>query len=281
MENEKNIFHQKSIEELTFTDDGMFQAVLHEPGICAELIERLLHVNVSHVEYPELEKQIAPYYSSKGVRLDVYLKDLNKIIDVEMQSYPQEALGKLTRYYQSMIDIDSLMKGQDYPELKDSYILFICKQDPFKNEENKKFGLPCYTFRNICEENSSVKLCDNTLKMIYNSSAYEKVEDKRIRSLLKFVYTNEPGKDDFSNRLSSLVEKLKDNEEFRSTYNAMNLHDRDIIRATRKEAINQKALETAENLLKMKLGSPEQISQASGLPLEQVLELQKKRTSTA
>ena len=285
MENEKNIFHQKSIEELTFTDDGMFQAVLHEPGICAELIERLLHVNVSHVEYPELEKQIAPYYSSKGVRLDVYLKDLNKIIDVEMQSYPQESLGKRTRYYQSMIDIDSLMKGQDYPELKDSYILFICKQDPFKDEENKKFGLPCYTFRNICEENSSVKLCDNTLKMIYNSSAYEKVEDKRIRSLLKFVYTNEPGKDDFSNRLSSLVEKLKDNEEFRSTYNAMNLHDRDIIRATRKEAFaegcNQKSLETAENLFKMNVLSPEQISQASGLPLEQVLELQKKLTVTA
>ena len=59
----------------------------------------------------------------------------------------------------------------------------------------------------------------------------------------------------------------------------MNLHDRDIIRATRKEAFaegcNQKSLETAENLLKMNVLSPAQISQASGLPLEQVLELQK------
>ena len=57
-------YNPKPIEELTFTDDGMFQAVLHEPDICAELVERLLHVKVGHVEYPEIEKQIAPYYTS-------------------------------------------------------------------------------------------------------------------------------------------------------------------------------------------------------------------------
>ena len=111
---EKREYHMKRIEDLTFTDDGMFQAVLHEPGICAELVERLLHVKVGRIEYPELEKTIAPFYSSKGVRLDVYLKDSDKVIDVEMQSYPQEAIGLRMRYYQSMIDTDSLLKGQDY-----------------------------------------------------------------------------------------------------------------------------------------------------------------------
>ena len=30
----------KPIDKLTFTDDGMFQAVLHDPEICAELIEK-------------------------------------------------------------------------------------------------------------------------------------------------------------------------------------------------------------------------------------------------
>ena len=134
---ENTNYHKKTVDELTFTDDGMFQAVLRDPEICAELVERLLHVKVNHVDYPKLEKQIAPYYSSKGVRLDVYLKDTDKVIDVEMQSSPQEALGKRTRYYEAMVDIDSLLKGQDYTELKDSYILFICKTDPFKdNYEN-------------------------------------------------------------------------------------------------------------------------------------------------
>ena len=105
----ESIFYPKPVDELTFTDDGMFQEVLRNPEICAELVERLLHVRVNHIEYPELEKTIAPYYTTKGVRLDVYLKDIDKIIDVELQSYPQDALGKRTRYYQSMIDMDSLM----------------------------------------------------------------------------------------------------------------------------------------------------------------------------
>lgn len=74
----------KPIEELTFIDDGMFQAVMHEPGISEKIIESLLHVKVEKIIYPELEKPIKPFYSTKGVRLDVYLKDEDKIIDVEM-----------------------------------------------------------------------------------------------------------------------------------------------------------------------------------------------------
>ncbi|MBO4858372.1 MAG: Rpn family recombination-promoting nuclease/putative transposase [Treponema sp.] len=282
------IYRKKTIEELTFTDDGMFQAVLREPEICAELIERLLHLRIKTVEYPELEKTIAPYYSTKGVRLDVYLKDDDKIIDIEIQSYPQEALGKRTRYYQSMIDMDSLMKGQDYPELKESYILFICKEDPFKDDDDKPFGLPCYTFMNICQEHSGVNLDDKSIKVIYNASAYEKETDEKIRNLLHFISTNEPGKDDFSNRLSSIVEKLKENEEFRSDYAAMNLHDRDIQRAARREGIaegiaqgitqgiaqgaREKAIETARNL-KQKRIPLETIAECVGLSVEEIEKL--------
>lgn len=45
-------------------------------------------------------------------------------------------------------------------------------------------------------------------------------------------------------------------------------------RSRRQEGYEQKAIEAAINLLKMKLGTPEQIAQAQGLPLEKVLELQ-------
>ena len=241
------IYDKKPVDKLTFADDGMFQEVMRNPEICAELIERLLHLKVGHVEYPELEKAIKPFYTTKGVRLDVYLKDEDKIIDVELQCYPQEALGKRTRYYQSMIDMDSLMKGQDYPELKESYILFICKQDPFFiDEENKlSYGLPCYTFQNICKENAEVNLNDKSLTVIYNASAYEAEKDEKIKAFLHFISTNEPGKDDFTKRLSKLVEKIKDNEKFRSDYAAMNLHDRDIRRAAIKEGAQQKTIEAA------------------------------------
>ncbi len=253
---------------------------MRDPEICAELVERLLHVKVNHVDYPKLEKQIAPYYSSKGVRLDVYLKDTDKVIDVEMQSSPQEALGKRTRYYEAMVDIDSLLKGQDYTELKDSYILFICKTDPFKDDDEKHYGLPCYTFRNICAENKHVELDDKSLKVIYNSSAYEKESNEKIRDFLKYIYTNEPGEDDFSKRISAMVERIKDNDKFRRDYAAMNLHDRDIQRAAKKEGIavgieqgtRQKAVEAAVIAVRDFNVTPQLAAEKMNAPLDKVLE---------
>ena len=306
----EKIYRHKPVDELTFTDDGMFQAVMHNPEICTEVIERLLHVKVKDIKYPEIEKVILqgrvtypdacvaikgyvrcvnpakerylellrrgsfiePYYTTKSIRLDVHLKDMDKVIDVECQTYRQDAIGKRTRFYQSLIDTDSLMKGQDYSELQDSYILFICKDDPFKISNENGYGLPCYTFKNTCIENSDVELNDKTLKVIYNASAYKGAKDDKIRSFLHFVSTNEPGEDDFSKRIAELVEQKKLNEEFRSLYAAMNLHDRDITRMAKE----QKALEAAENLIKLEKLTVEQIAQSMGLPLETVKQLAEK-----
>ena len=183
-----------------------------------------------------LEKAIKPFYTSKGVRLDVYLKD------------------------------------EDYPDLKESYVLFICKQDPFEYEKDKPFGLPRYTFRNICQENNLVNLDDKSLKVIYNASAYEKEKDKKIRALLRFVQTNEPGTDDFASRLSEIVERLKENEQFKEEYARMNLHDRDLIRETKREAFAEKAIEDAVMIIKEFNAEPKVAAEKTGAPLNKVLE---------
>ena len=50
------------------------------------------------------------------------------------------------------------------------------------------------------------------------------------------------------------------------------------IEIDREEGAEQKAIEAAQNLLKMNVLTPEQIAQAAGLPLERVRELQKELT---
>ena len=173
-----------------------------------------------------------------------------------MQSYQQKALGKRTRYYQSMIDIDAIMKGEPYKDLKESYILFICKTDPFMTENEKGYGLPCYTFKNMCIENNAVDLDDKSLKVIYNASAYEQEKNEGIRKFLKYVSTNEPGEDDFNKRLFATVEMIKANDKFRSDYAAMNLHDYDITTMAKEvgreeglvEGARKNAIENARNL---------------------------------
>ena len=52
----------KSVDQLTFTDDGMFQTVMRNPKICAELVERLLDVKINHVD---LKKATYSSYVSK------------------------------------------------------------------------------------------------------------------------------------------------------------------------------------------------------------------------
>ena len=180
---------------------------------------------------------------------------------------------RLQKPYEAMLDMDALMKGEDYENLKESHVLFICKYDPFKDKSGRPFGLPRYTFRNSCEENNLVNLDDKSLKMFYNSTAYEDEKDERIKALLRFVQTNEPQKDDFANRLAALVAKFKQNEKFKQEYARMNLHDRDIRKEGMKLGAQQKAVENAKNFLRMNVLTPEQIAQGTGLPLEQVQEL--------
>ena len=180
-----------------------------------------------------------------------------------------------------MIDIDAIMKGEPYKNLKESYILFICKTDPFIDENEKSYGLPCYTFKNICKENCAVDLDDKSVKVIYNASAYEQEKNERIRKFLKYVSTNEPGEDDFTKRLSATVEMIKENDKFRSDYAAMNLHDYDITTMAKEAGIeegkeigrDEQAIEAAKNMLRMGLGTHEQIAQAQTLPLKKVQEL--------
>ena len=63
--------------------------------------------------------------------------------------------------------------------------------------------------------------------------------------------TNKPKKNDkFSKHISELVEQIKKNEQFRSMYAAMNLHDRDLTRMAKAEGAEEKTIEATINLYK-------------------------------
>ena len=275
----------KPIEELTLADNFMFCHTMKNEELCKELLEKLLHIKIDHIVYPELEKELTAYYESKSVRLDVYVKDSDKIYDIEMQNQPSSFLPLRTRYYQSMIDVDNLLKGDDYSNLKESFIIFICTFDPFNN------ALPCYTFKNICKENTTIELNDKTSKIIFNSTAYDKEKDVEISAFLKYIKTQE-ATDDFTNRLKTFVEKAKHNKELRSYYLSMNIHDSDIRRVAFQEGrdsgfsegeafgieqgisqgAEQKAIETAKEALKNNIPL-EIIAKITGLPIEKVQQL--------
>jgi len=283
MENtNQRIPHFKPVEELTFTDDFMFGYVMRNEEICKELLERLLKIKIEKLEYPELQKSISPYYEAKGVRLDVYVKDSDKVFDIEIQNGRKANLGKRTRYYQSMIDIDNLLKGSSYTSLNESYIIFLCTFDPFEK------GLPHYTFKTRCLQDSKVDIKDGAIKEIFNATAYATEEDVEISAFLKYIDSKEVT-DDFTDKINHLVKKAKINEKFRSDYLAVNIRETDIYEEGRTEGIalgiaqgisqgaEQKAIETARNFLNEGL-SIEQVARCTSLSMNTVEQLAKEQT---
>lgn len=233
----------KPFEDLEFSDDFIFCKIMHNPEICAGVIERLLHIKVDHIEYPELQKTIQPYYTSKGVRLDVYVKDSSRVFDIEMQTSNYSTIFERMRYYQGILDINELMKGEDYTELKETYIIFICKTVPFKSND-----LPVYTFKTTCLENPDFPVNDKVTKAVYNASAYEKEIDKELKTFLNFVCSNK-AEDPFTNRLLNLVTQAKALEANKTEYMSMNAHEMDIRRESKKEGAMEKAIEDAKLLI--------------------------------
>ena len=174
----------KPWEELTIRDDYMFKLVMRRRRICKKMLEGTLRIRIEKIRYLETEKSITAPYRSKGIRLDVYVKDeRNTVYNIEMQIRRLEgdALFKRTRYYQSMMDADLLVAGADYDELNKTIIIFICPFDPFGE------GRYMYTFENICLENKNLNLLDGATKIFLNTKGQIGDIDDTIRAFLQYV----------------------------------------------------------------------------------------------
>ena len=263
----------KKFEDLTFADHYIFEKVLQNAEICQELLERLLKIKIDHITYPEIEKTISPYYETKGVRLDVYIKDSDKVFDIELQNALDDNLPLRTRYYQSMVDSDNLLKGEHYSKLPESFIIFICTYDPFSK------NLPSYTFENRCIENLQISLNDKTIKKFFNASAYEQEKDLAIKAFLKYIVSRETS-DDFTHRIEAFIKDIKSKETNKKEYSSVNIHDQDIYFKAKNEGIEegitqgsqQAKIETARNMF-LKNIPIDIIAECTGLSIEEVSKL--------
>ncbi|WP_459482475.1 Rpn family recombination-promoting nuclease/putative transposase [Clostridium saccharoperbutylacetonicum] len=172
----------KTLKELNLEDDFLFAKVMSDKEICKELLEKILEVEIEKVEMIQEQKTIDLLLESKGIRLDVYVKDENNTIyNVEMQRGKHKNLPKRLRYYQGSIDLDLISKGEDYRKLAKSYIIFICTFDLFNEGRHK------YTFQNVCLEDNSIILNDEAQKIILNTKGILKDLSEELLEFLNYV----------------------------------------------------------------------------------------------
>ena len=233
---------QTNWEDLGISNDFLFGKVMQNAKLCQELLQRILpDLEIDHIEYPELQKTIKPDADAKSVRLDVYIKDnKNVIYNIEMQACDTRELPKRSRYYQSMLDLQLIDKGEAYQNLNRSFVIFICLEDIF----NK--GRHIYTFENICKEDKSISMGDEATKIFLNANSELDDVSKELRAFLDYVAGKNPD-DTYVRELDDAVKEAKKNREWRHEYMTLLMRDK-----ANQELGEEKMLLLIENLLSEK-----------------------------
>ena len=240
---------QTNWEDLGISNDFLFGKVMQNPRLCKELLQRILpDIKIDRIEYPELQKTIKPDADAKSIRLDVYIKDNKDVVyNIEMQASDTKELPKRSRYYQSLIDLQLIDKGQTYRKLSRSFIIFICLEDIFG------YGRHIYTFENLCKEDSTISMGDETTKIFLNADSKMDDVDQRLKAFLDYV-AGEITNDTFVQELDKAVEKAKQNREWRHEYMTLLMRDQLNIEKGIEQGIEQ-GIEGTVSILK-NLGIP-------------------------
>ena len=195
---------------LTIQSDFIFKKVMSRKRICKHLLEELLQIEIADINYLEAEKTLEPEYASRGIRLDIIVADdKNTHYNLEMQVKNNKnpdtdtyVLPKRSRYYQALLDIDLLQKGQPYDLLPPTFIIFICVFDFFER------GNYVYTFKKCCLENRELELPDEATTMILNTKGTHGDISKDIKSFYDYV-NNHIVTTDFTKQIDDEISYLK------------------------------------------------------------------------
>ena len=177
-----------------------------------------------------------------------------------------------------MLDSHTLKKGKTFEQLPTLYIIFILEHYIFKQ------GKPIYTVNktlDVKDEDGDYLLFDDACNIMYVNGDYR--GDNALGKLMHDFST--PNADEmYYNELARKVRFHKQDEKGVQMASQIveEYGDERAAEALQKgiaqgiqQGIQQQAIEAAIKLLKNKKLSPEEIADAQGLSLEQVLELQK------
>ena len=212
---------KKTYEELDFTDDFLFCKILtNHPDLCKELAELILGRKIGGIVTVERQVPVEITANGRCVLYEDFMKDeQNTVYNIEMQTTPAGRIGKRFRYYQGMIDLNSIERGAKFESLPKSYVIFICLQNPFP-----EMGFHRMTFASLCRENTELALGDEAEKVILTPQGTKQDVSEELQALLRYLTKHLP-EDDFTRRLEEKVQEARDHQKWRLEY--MTLLERD------------------------------------------------------
>jgi predicted transposase/invertase (TIGR01784 family) len=164
------------------------------------------------------------------------------LYDLEMQTTVNEYLPKRSRYYNDLIDMNYLKKGEKYKKLPQCVVIFICLSDPFDDAR------AVYIFENFCLENKSLKLKDGTRKIFLNAAGNHTGISKDLANFLDYL-AGKGANDEYTSMLEYEVTRVKNSEEWRREYMTLEMKIDEEREQAREEEKNLMIATSIDNLI--------------------------------
>ena len=198
----------KLIDGLTLFDDDLMSRVFDKNIEATELLLRIiLERKIKVISVIGQEEMKSAAVGGRNITLDVHALDENgEKMDIEVQGNSEGAHIRRARYHSSVLDSRMLKEGQEFKEIKDSYVIFIYKRDKFQE------GLPLYHIDRYVRETG--KLFEDGSHIIYVNGNYK--ADDEIGYLMQDFHQTDPDNMHYK-ELSQGVRHFKEVEEGRDT----------------------------------------------------------------
>ena len=243
----------KLIDGLTLFDDDLMSRVFDKNIEATELLLRIIlerKIKVISVNGQEEMKSAA--VGGRNITLDVHALDENgEKMDIEVQGNSDGAHIRRARYHSSVLDSRMLKEGQEFKEIKDSYVIFIYKRDKFQE------GLPLYHIDRYVRETGN--LFEDGSHIIYVNGNYK--GDDEIGHLMQDFHQTDPDNMHYK-ELSQGVRHFKEVEEGRDT---MCEAVQEYAKEYASECLKTEKAELVENFMKNMNLTLEQALDAAGI----------------
>ena len=243
----------KLIDGLTLFDDDLMSRVFDKNIEATELLLKIIlerKIKVISVNGQEEMKSAA--VGGRNITLDVHALDENgEKMDIEVQGNSEGAHIRRARYHSSVLDSRMLKEGQEFKEIKDSYVIFIYKRDKFQE------GLPLYHIDRYVRETG--KLFEDGSHIIYVNGNYK--GDDEIGHLMQDFHQTDPDNMHYK-ELSQGVRHFKEVEEGRDT---MCEAVQEYAKEYASECLKTEKAELVENFMKNMNLTLEQALDAAGI----------------
>jgi len=203
---------RKRRKNYKFSDDRMFCSVLaSNVDLAKQFIETILNVEIDSLVCTNAQQVLNYEVDIKSVRFDVMLAGSDAVYDIEIETTEKDfkVLPIRAGYYGSAAQAAMAKTGMNYSDMKNVFIIFICKSDPFNR------GLARYTGEVMCREDPTVDMRNRITYIYLNAAGKMETESAEMKSLLRYIADRKHEETSLTQALQAAVKQYNEDENWR------------------------------------------------------------------